>query len=285
MPKIKGLLPWFGSKRTIAPAIVEELGAHRAYWEPFCGCCAVLFAKEPVRAETVNDLHRHLINLVRVLADEQMARDLYSRLSRLIFHEDLFRESKSRLAVVGHLLIEDGPSVQAAFDMMVCSWFGRNGVVGTKGYNNNLCVRYTSSGGHAATRWFSAVSSIPDWHYRLRGVTILNKDAFEILERIEDSEGTAIYCDPPYLTKAKKYVHDFESEDHKRLAHLLQRFRYTRVVVSYYDDPRLADLYPGWKRRMIDVTKAMTAQNLRDQSNTARATEVLLINDRVKRLF
>src|ERR1044072_5384193 len=35
--KISALAPWYGSKRTLAPEIVRQLGEHRAYWEPFCG--------------------------------------------------------------------------------------------------------------------------------------------------------------------------------------------------------------------------------------------------------
>lgn len=35
--KITALAPWFGSKRTLAPRIIAELGKHSAYWEPFCG--------------------------------------------------------------------------------------------------------------------------------------------------------------------------------------------------------------------------------------------------------
>ena len=35
--KIGALSPWYGSKRTLATRIIKELGAHRVYWEPFCG--------------------------------------------------------------------------------------------------------------------------------------------------------------------------------------------------------------------------------------------------------
>lgn len=35
-------------------------------------------------------------------------------------------------------------------------------------------------------------------------------------------------------------------DDHARLAKELLRFKRARVVVSYYDDPRLAELYPDW---------------------------------------
>ena len=34
---VKAIAPWFGGKRTLAPAIVVELGTHTQYFEPFFG--------------------------------------------------------------------------------------------------------------------------------------------------------------------------------------------------------------------------------------------------------
>ncbi len=65
--EIKALAPWFGSKRTLAPRIVEAIGKHTVYWEPFAGSMAVLFSKPQVSAETVNDLHGDLVNLARCI--------------------------------------------------------------------------------------------------------------------------------------------------------------------------------------------------------------------------
>lgn len=273
--KIGSLAPWFGAKRFLAPEIVSALGSHRAYWEPFCGSMAVLLAKAIVPMETVNDLHGDLINLARVLKDEDLALDLYGRAARVVFHEDLFHEAAERIRVP---FGSDGPDVSRAEDFLTISWFGRNGTIGTKQYNHNFCVRYTSNGGHAAKRWASAVASIPAWHGRLRNVTILNRDAFEVLARIEDREGTVIYADPPYLVKGASYVHDFEDVDHLRLAEALVRFRSTRVVVSYYDAPQLRDLYPGWRVERFDVTKSLANQGNRDQEGATKAPEVLLVN-------
>ena len=282
---ITAIAPWFGSKRTLAPAIVEELGPHRKYDEVFCGSCAVLLAKKPSSFETVNDLHGELINLARCLKDESLSVVLYARLSRTLMHEGLFHEAAERWRERGNVPATDEPDLDRAEDYMLCAWFGRNGVAGTSSYNQGFCVRYTKNGGHAGKRWTSAVDSIPDWHDRLKAVTILNRDGFELLERLEDAEGCAIYCDPPYLVKGAKYVHDFASEDHDRLAKLVSRFKRTRVVVSYYDHERLADLYPGWRKRRIDVTKAMVNQGMRDKSGATKVTEVLLVNDKDTRLF
>ena len=107
---------------------------------------------------------------------------------------------------------------------------------------------------------------------------ILNRDGIELLERIEDATGTAIYADPPYLVKGAAYVHDFDGIAHHHLATALRRFTKTRVVVSYYDHPKLAALYPGWQKKLIYTTKAMSSAQMRDKSGTNVAPEVLLIN-------
>lgn len=279
--RITAVVPWFGSKRTLAPRIVQMLGPHRAYWEPFCGSLAPLLAKPPAAMETVNDLHGELVNLIRVLADRTTAEVLYERLLPLPMCEALFHEteqrSAARTAEEAGAFADLEPRVDRAFDFMVTSWQGRNGVIGTTKCSNGFCVRYTANGGHAATRWMNAVESIPAWHERLRNVVILRRDAFELLPRIEDAAGVCMYVDPPYLQKGARYVHDFETQDHGRLAEALRRFKRTRVVVSYYDDPRLAELYPGWAQTRVEVSKAMAHQGRRGENDT-RAVEVLLCN-------
>lgn len=274
--KIKALAPWFGAKRTLAPAIVRELGPHRAYWEPFCGSMAVLLAKGPATMETVNDLHGDLVNLARVIQHDRYGPWLYRRLRRMPLSYELYLESA--VVMRGGAVPCEPIDPDRAFHYFVTSWFGRNGVAGTKNYNSGFCVRFTKNGGHAATRFAGAVDSIPQWRRRMRAVTILRHDGIELLERIEDADKVVIYVDPPYLVKGAKYLLDFEPDDHDRLAESLGRFKKTRVVVSYYDDPRLAGLYPGWSVVRLKATKAMVNQGKRDQKGAVEAPEVLLIN-------
>lgn len=86
-----------------------------------------------------------------------------------------------------------------------------------------------------------------------------------------------IYCDPPYVVKGAKYVHDFETADHERLAKVLSRFKHARVVVSYYDHPSLAQLYSGWTIRNLKASKSLVQAGKREKGAVA-APEVLLIN-------
>src|SRR5688572_22221919 len=95
--KINAILPYFGGKRTIAPAIVREIGKHSVYWEPFCGSLAVLLAKRQVNSETVNDLNGDVTNLAKVIATDRWAA-LKDRLDRTHFSQGLFHEERGRLA-------------------------------------------------------------------------------------------------------------------------------------------------------------------------------------------
>ena len=71
--QLKALAPWFGSKRGLAPTIVEQLGPHKYYIEPFCGSLAVLLAKDPTSHELACDLHGDLVNLGRVCQEQKSA--------------------------------------------------------------------------------------------------------------------------------------------------------------------------------------------------------------------
>lgn len=206
-----------------------------------------------------------------------MGDEFYQRAMRILAAEDLIREYD---AMVRHDEYEgDTPCVERALGFFVSSWMGRNGYCGLKKSERGrtVAVRWTPNGGHGGQRFASAVDSIPAWHQRLRRVLILRRDAFELLEKIDDVRGVAIYVDPPYLVKSDDYLHDLKSDDHKRLAALLQRFKKTRVVVSYYDHPDLDQLYPAWTRRNFDLAKNTGHSSHRGKAGK-RATEVLLLN-------
>jgi DNA adenine methylase len=272
-PKITALAPWFGSKRTLAPIIVEELGPHRDYWEPFCGSMAVLLAKPRATNETINDLHEDLINLARVVQAPDLAPKLYRRLRRTLFCEGWHKECQAALKA------KPADPLEWAYLYFVTTWMSMSGIAGTQRATSKLCIRYTSTGGNPTVRFRNASASIPAWMERLRAVRILNRDGFKVLAGIPDVAGTVIYCDPPYIAKSSAYKHDFASADHARLAEALGRFKATRVVVSYYEHPSLDALYPGWTKRHLIARKALVCQSARDMKGVeAVAPEVLLIN-------
>jgi DNA adenine methylase len=277
--KIKAITPWFGGKRTLVPTIIEELGPHKAYWEPFCGGVSILLQKDRARLECLNDLHGDLTNLARVLASDGCP-ELYDRCVRTLYSEGLFEESK---ASIGRSPVGDEPNIDRAFHYLVLSWMGRNGAAGTARINYQFTMRYTGNGGDSATRWANVTTSIPAWHDRLRGVVISRKDGIELVSKIDDADEVVIYLDPPYLNEGGAYEHTFHSgggmfgDDHLRLATEVRRFKKARVVVSYYANDRLAELYPGWTVRDCTMNKALHVQNKRG-AEKSEAPEILIIN-------
>lgn len=276
MMRYTATVPYYGSKRTLAPRIVEVIGEHRCYWSLFAGSLAVELAKPPANMETVNDLHGDVVNLARVLRDDRPSAELYWRLCRTIPGEQVFRESLHALGAGPAPGIAGAPDIDRAYHYFVSSWLGLNGMAGTQRVGSSFAIRYTSNGGAPAKRFVGAVESVPWWHERLRSVLILSECGIALAERIEDKPGTVIYADPPYLVKGSRYLHDFDSADHRRLAAALNRFRRTRVVLSYYAHPDLDVLYPGWAVIPCPVAKGLGAGGARAH---AVAPEVMLVNE------
>lgn len=282
--KISCIAPWFGSKRELAPEICRQLGPHRAYFGLCFGSLAVELEKEESGHETVVDLHGDVCNLAMVLASERCP-DLYGQLARTLVAEPLFERARLICATEaadvpeGPIAVTDA-HVERSFYYFICCWQGRNGSAGTFRPGGSFAVRYTPGGGHGGQRFANAVDSIPDWHQRMRRMTIMRRDLFKVVPKIDDTTGIAIYCDPPYILEGSQYLHSFTDEDHRRLAKELRRFRKARVVVSYYANPVLADLYPGWTILDCSRTKNLTSQAMRGKKGTAEAPEVLLINQK-----
>jgi DNA adenine methylase len=305
--KIRGIAPWFGGKRTLAPRIVEQLGEHERYFEPYCGSVAVLLCKPPSRYETLNDLHCDLINLALVIQSPNWGAKLYERLSRALVCDALLAEAEGRLAepftrpaIPGGSWagMETEHTCERAYWYFVACWMARNGVAGTAETNYQLAVRWTGGGGSPTVRWRSATESIPAWHQRLQNTVILNRRAEDIIPKFEDAVATAIYIDPPYphetrgarsagtTAHSSRYLHDFGaatdglfgSDDHAQLAEMLRAFDRARIVVSTYDCPRMRELYDGWTVIECPTHKHLAAQNTRGSRSRTVAPEILLLN-------
>lgn len=202
-----------------------------------------------------------------------------------------------------------------AYWYFLASWMGRNGTAGTERIDYQIAVRWTKNGGSPTVRFHHATDSIPAWHQRLRNVVILCRDAFTIIDRFEDVPETCIYVDPPYHDSSRsngavkngrsgRYLHEFDhglghefvgggmfgeqcsvcvksrdehKDGHLRLRDILATYTRARVVVSYYDCPRVRELYDGWT--FIDHTrqKHLHAQNGRG-ARPKEAPELLIVN-------
>lgn len=247
-PIVGSVAPWFGAKAEMAPVIVELLGEHHSYYEPFCGGCAVLLAKPPATAERVNDRNGHLSNLLLALAS-LVPHSFILRLERTLLSESTFRIALEQLHDRDPGRWRSGVDWDMAWAAFVVWWMGVRGVAGTR-QQPRFGVRFDAGGGGEASRWNAAVASLPAFVERFRTVTVTNRDAHQLLDAVTPEPGVAVYSDPPYVREGDAYA--VCNVDHMRLAQqhdALARGGAT-VVVSYYDDPLVRQLYKpedGWR--------------------------------------
>jgi len=119
--------------------------------------------------------------------------------------------------------------------------------------------------------------SKPDWvEHFLKITDVRNKDFADVIQEF-DSNKTFIYLDPPYWKTENYYSnHDFDRNDHERLANVLNNCS-SKFSLSYYDFDLLHTWYPEprfrWEKKQFPkaaAAKKGVKQNL--------AEELLILN-------
>ena len=119
--------------------------------------------------------------------------------------------------------------------------------------------------------------SNPKWtEHFLRITDVENLDFQQVIEKY-DSDNTYIYLDPPYWKTENYYSnHDFDRNDHERLANCLRTIK-GKFSLSYYEFPLLHEWFPlqnyRWEKKQF--AKAAAAKKGVKQN---MAEELLILN-------
>ncbi len=250
---ITTLVPWYGGNRRLAGEVGRELAGCSWIGVPFAGGMPEL---RHLRALTivVADLHRHVINLARVLQHERAGVRLIRELRRECFHADTLARAQAAAALYAAPADPtEPPDYGAAKAYFLSQWMGRSGRGGTDTeLRGKLPVRWNAAGGDSCTRYRTAVESLRTWREVMARCNFLVSDVFDFLERVKDQAGHGIYLDPPFPGVGDEYSHQFDAASHRRLATVLGRFGSTRIVCRFYDAPLVRELYPApWFWRSI----------------------------------
>lgn len=288
--KINRLAPWFGADTAVCGRVAELLRGQTHVTIPFGGGMAAA-AVIQARSGVINDLHRHVINLARVVRDDGRRTDLIARLRGMLFHPDeLFSAQRyckqiEEAQELRYTLSSGGPSlfgapppvdaaivdeVQWAAAYFVCSWMGRGGHAGKASeFTQGLAVRFTATGGDSAVRFQSAVDSLEAWGAALRRWQFMCEDALELLTRVRDEPDYGVYVDAPWPDAGNEYRHRCNERQQRFLAQILGRFTCANVIVRFGLHPLIRELYPESRWRWELMTS-------RDQVNGA-VCEALLV--------
>ncbi|MEY4571457.1 MAG: hypothetical protein RLZ10_668 [Bacteroidota bacterium] len=119
--------------------------------------------------------------------------------------------------------------------------------------------------------------SKPDWvEHFLKITDVENMDFQDVIEKY-DSPTTYIYLDPPYWKTENYYSnHDFDRNDHERLANVLKEVK-GKFSLSYYDFPLLSEWFPKneYRWEMKQFAKAAAAKKGEKQN---MGEELLIMN-------
>lgn len=272
------VLRWHGGKWKLAPKIMEFFPPHRVYTESFGGAASILLRKPRAYGEVYNDLDEEVVNLFRVLRNDEQAHRLINLLRLTPFARNEFELAYQAT---------DDP-VERARRLCIRATMG----FGSNGHNIRVKTGFRANSNRSGTvpagDWKNYPEVLPPIIDRLRGVTIESRDAAACMKQ-HDGPETLHYVDPPYLPETRSlktpydlkyrgggsgsahrsgmYTHEMCGDDHVALIGELHNLT-GMVVLSGYPSAMYDDALPDWSRYEIDA-----------YADGARArTEVLWLN-------
>lgn len=240
--KVNRFAPWFGANTKNAAAVSRLLSGCNWVAIPFAGSMAELpFIK--ARTIVVNDFHEMIINLARVVANEDEYPKLLQLLDGKLFHPTVLQDARRVLSNCSqHTLLE---IAEAYF---VSLWMGRGGKGGTPGeLKGALPIRWNANGGDSCKRYRSIVESLDGWHEQLKRCNFECLDFTDLMQKIQDKPKHGIYCDPPWPDAGRRYKHRFSEYQQRELAAAVSNFKTATVVMRFGDHPLIRELYPETK--------------------------------------
>lgn len=260
-------LRYFGGKWNLAPWITARFPPHAVYVEPFGGGASVLLRKPRAAVEVYNDLDGDVVNLFRVLQDD----DARARLMRLVEFTPFARE-EWRLAYA-----PASDAVERARRLVVRSWMGHGSSASRADRTTGLRFDSVEGRTRVAVEWAGMPEALAAVGLRMKGVAVENRPALDLIAQ-RDHESTLFYVDPPYLpaTRSAKrtrgapshgYIHDLDEAEHRILLERLTAVR-GMVVLSGYPSPLYDEVLSGWRRTEREAVA----------DGQMKRTEVLWIN-------
>jgi DNA adenine methylase len=288
------VLRYHGGKFRLAPRLLALFPEHRVYTEAYGGGASVLMLKPRCYSEIYNDLDGEVVNVFRVLQNRRRAKRLEALLRVTPFAREEFLLSYKRAR----------SDVERARRTIIRSFmgFGSDSISRMKasraGFNTRLSSTMSTgfrwnanrSGTTAASDWSHYADCLPAFVERLQAVTIEQRDAIDILRKM-DRPDTLHYVDPPYpmavrkigngTTPEHRYRHEMRDRDHERLARVLLELK-GMVMVSSYPGRLYERLYAGWK--CFDWTSGhFCSSNNKTGRASATRTECVWLNAAAER--
>lgn len=266
------LIRYHGGKFRLADWVIRHFPKHTCYTESFGGAAGVLLQKPRAYAEVYNDLDGEVVNLFRVLRNEDDRNKLIELLVFTPYSRVDFQEAWEPC----------DNSIEKARRLIIRAQMGFGSAGASKGITG-FRIDTKRAYGTAQSLWVTYPNHLADVGQRLSGVLIENRPAIQIL-RDHDGAETLHYVDPPYVhdtrysgaKTGRVYRHEMTDQDHEELLKVLLELE-GKVIVSGYPSEIYNDYLGKWKR--VD-----TSARISSGRGTDTRTECLWINPNAQEL-
>lgn len=264
-----GFVHWAGGKGRQLADLLPLIPTTRVYVEPFGGGGSVLLNRPRCEIEVYNDLDRQLVNLFRVVRDD----DSYAQFRRRVALVPYSRTEFERALRFDDL--DSCVDKAVAFYTVLNQSVSGKRLAGPGDWSRGRTINNADS-------WFSRQHGLVTVHERIRSVQLECRDAIDVVAEW-DSPETTFYCDPPYVLDSrgrnKYYAVEPGDDYHKVLVDCLLDVSGMVVLSGYFDKVYSPLVRAGWH---ADTFSQHTTMDIAEsfKGRTRRRVEVVYRNPR-----
>lgn len=226
---MKNIIKYYGAKTNLLKYILPLIPQHEAYLELFVGGASVLFAKEPAKIETINDIDSELVNLYYVIKTPSEALGLSEMINTTLHsrsqHQEALRlwreKDKTNQSKVVRAWV-----IWVLSNMSFVAGIGKGFAFEKKGMRTTLDINRKRE---YYTKHYLKVCK------RLENTQIECLDCLKCIDYY-DYEKLFIYADPPYVGTECGHYGGYTEEDYKNLLTKLSQIKGKFLLSSFQTD-------------------------------------------------
>jgi DNA adenine methylase len=106
-------------------------------------------------------------------------------------------------------------------------------------------------------------------------IIVTSTDGKDVIKKFAGRSNTFIYADPPYFDKARGlYMNAFSTADHRSLATVLNARARRNWILTYDNDPQVAELYEDRRRHEFELSYSA--------HRSRKAQEIVVLSDALR---
>lgn len=246
---MKTPISYYGGKQGMLKDILPLVPVHSCYTESFAGGAALLFAKESVKVNVINDLNGELVNFYRTTVSD------FGKLKREI-DATLHCREQHQVAWFIYNNPDYFSSLKRAWAVWVLSNLGFSGMFSSSFSFEKSTGKKSLKIDNAKSRFTVELKNL------LELCTIEQDDAFEVIKRY-DSIDAFHFVDPPYVGhNMGHYGGMFNSQDMRNLLELLSGIE-GKFMLTMYPDDMIADFAERFDWQIHKIERCVTAAKIK----------------------